>query len=625
MRCSKKLAKLALTVIFVLSSVLIPVVGQVSPVQAVTWTKYTGEVTLDNEQYVVDAWVIKDGTTYKMWYTHATSDESALTIVQTITSAIPSSLIGKIASLALVGFLTDLSTIPSGDITQIKGMLDGSSTVIGYATSTNGTTWTRQDTEVLAGDGKAWKSVGAPCVIKVSDTDYRMWYTRTKTDLTQPELETILDGMATAGQRKDALLDLLDGTSTVIGYATWDGVADNWTVVNSEVLAGGSSAWLSVADPSVIKDGSTYRMWYTRGETDLSTYGIQSLLNETAGLINSFWTILDDFTSGNITQLVNDLSALDMTTMRSLLNDSSTVIGYATSTSGTSWTVVNSQHLVGVSGSAWSSVAAPSVIKDGTTYRLWYTDGIATLTVQSLLDLVIGTDLPIGYASYTIPAGGDGDAPAEAVPPAPTAETVEEMTIEEAVETIEEATTEEAAAIIEEVTTETAAAIIEEVSTETAAAIIEEVATETAADIIEEVATETAADIIEEVVTEKAADIIEEVATEKAADIIEEVAIDKAAAIMQEVSTPKLEQIIPQMTEDSLKERLPELTVDKLETISLSVLLESLPTVLAVTLSPEDPPELPPDLPEPIVLVTTPTGAQYLAIRTTDLSSSSNC
>ncbi len=53
---------------------------------------------------------------------------------------------------------------------------------------------------MLAGSSSAaWDSVGAPSVVKESDTSYKMWYTRVKTDLTQASLQTILTDMGTAG------------------------------------------------------------------------------------------------------------------------------------------------------------------------------------------------------------------------------------------------------------------------------------------------------------------------------------------------------------------------------------------------------------------------------------------
>ena len=74
-----------------------------------------------------------------------------------------------------------------------------------------------------------------------------------------------------AGSNISDLWNILNSVSTVIGYATWDGVSSNWTVVNDEVLAGSGNLLDSVADPSVIQNSPTnYEMWYTNSTSDLT-------------------------------------------------------------------------------------------------------------------------------------------------------------------------------------------------------------------------------------------------------------------------------------------------------------------------------------------------------------------
>jgi len=225
MKRGKKLIGLVVAVILGLSLILVPVVSRLSPVQAaVTWTKYSGEVTLDNELYVIDACVIKDGSTYKMWYTHGKKDLSISDIVDVVKALNLDNIASDIASLNLTQFLSHLSDL-TGDVSAVVDLLDGISTVIGYATSTNGVTWTVQKTEVagLTGSSAVWNSVGAPCVIwDATASKYKMWYTCPKTDLTQTSLQTILNNIASTNTttRKNGILDLMDSISTVIGYAT---------------------------------------------------------------------------------------------------------------------------------------------------------------------------------------------------------------------------------------------------------------------------------------------------------------------------------------------------------------------------------------------------------------------
>ncbi len=118
---------------------------------------------------------------------------------------------------------------------------DGTFMRIGYATSANGITWTVNSTPALnTGTTGAWDYRGAafPVVIKDSGI-YKMWF---------------------AGY---------DGTTWRIGYATsLDGV--NWTKFSSngaeapvvDVSGSGPDTYGAYA-PSVTKDGSVYKMYYT--------------------------------------------------------------------------------------------------------------------------------------------------------------------------------------------------------------------------------------------------------------------------------------------------------------------------------------------------------------------------
>ena len=656
MKWDKKLVAVAVAIIFGLSFILVPLASQVSPAQAaVTWKKY-GEVTLkypvtlDSQKYVADAWVITNGTAYEMWYTHGKTDLSITEIIDVVKTLNLGNLINDVVSLDREQFLNHLSDLV-GDVDAILDILDGTSAVIGYATSTNGRTWTIEKSQALAGSNSgAWNSVGAPCVIKNSATDYEMWYTHPKTDLDRSKLQTILTDMGgTTAERKAAILDLLDSTSTVIGYATstdgktwtvqdsqvlplssnsvWDSVGapsviknsatdyemwytrpetdltqadlDNvlanidtfgiddlmdlldgtstvigyatstdgeaWAVQDSQVLPVSTTigAWDSVADPSVIKtSATTYEMWYTNVSTDLTQADLQTLLDEIIGLgPTALWNTLKN---EGLAEFLLDLVALDIDDIKGILDDTSTVIGYATSSDGETWTVRSSQHLVG-GGSPWSSVAAPSVTKTGSKYEMWYTEGIDDLSLQYLLDLALGGDLPIGYAYY-IPAAPSGPGLAPAAPP--TAEEIEEMSPEEAADVLAEMDPDDAAAIMEEIDPGDAAAIMEEMDPGDAAAIMEEM--------------------------------------HPAA----------AAAIMEELTTDTLTDVILEMSEDALTNILPGLSPDTLYSINPQVLFDSLPNVPTEQLVGEEPPQPPAEATAPVVVYTTPSGATYLAIQT---------
>ncbi|MFC2056693.1 hypothetical protein ACFLTO_03885 [Chloroflexota bacterium] len=494
MKMRNALISSAVVVVIILVTILGSVFGHTSTVKAAVtdpWEIYSGNITLDDdpyhELYVVDAWVIQDGSTYEMWYTRGNSDSGISAIINGIKDLVLSDIYTDITNLDLDSLLQSLSDLNANTIASI---IDGTSTVIGYATSTDGKTWTVEDSEVLAANSTdTWNGVGAPSVVKTDDTTYEMWYTNLTTDLNQTTVQGILDGLSgNVTERKAAVYDLLDSVSTSIGYATSDnGTA--WAIVDSEVLIGNGNVWNSVGAPSVAKtDNTTYEMWYTGINTDivdadlddilaevnagtLTTTDLLDFLNGTATVINHatstdgeewaertqvlpqtsggvFDSVADptviktddttyemwytnsnaNLTSANLSALLQEIKTLplddlwaslksldilgfideldavftsDLNTIKNILSDTSSVIGYATSSNGTGWTVENSEIVSG-SGGTWASIGAPTVVKTSSAYEMWYTEGIPDITAQDLVYFIDGTKLPIGYASTTL-------------------------------------------------------------------------------------------------------------------------------------------------------------------------------------------------------------------------------
>ena len=117
MKRGKKIIGLGIAVILGLTLILIPVLNRTSPAEAaVTWAK-SSEVTLDNELYVVDAWVIRESSTsYKMWYTHGKKDLSITEIIDAITAILTDNIITDIANLDLEALLNDLEGLNVGNL-----------------------------------------------------------------------------------------------------------------------------------------------------------------------------------------------------------------------------------------------------------------------------------------------------------------------------------------------------------------------------------------------------------------------------------------------------------------------------------------------------------------------------
>jgi predicted GH43/DUF377 family glycosyl hydrolase len=203
---------------------------------------------------------------------------------------------------------------------------------IGLASSSDGLVWTRSGTApVLSGSSGSWDNggVGTPCLLPNGPTD-RMWYT----------------GWGSA--------------ATAIGLATFDSVSMTWKNSASAVLsADAGPAWDSVGvmSPCVVFDGATYRMWYVAA-ADESAAGLG--------------------------------------------------IGVATSADGVTWTKSpqNPVLLPGSSGAPdHDGVGSAWVVRDGTSYRMWYAGwsaGRPTLCYASSSDGVQWTK----YSGNPVLSGG---------------------------------------------------------------------------------------------------------------------------------------------------------------------------------------------------------------------------
>jgi predicted GH43/DUF377 family glycosyl hydrolase len=332
--------------------ILVPISSQILPVQAaISWTKYTVNPVLEEDSGEWDgggvgaACVIIDGSTYKMWYTglHA----------------------------------------------------DGPQPAIGYATSSNGKSWTKYGTNpvLTKGDSGAWDEgrvtgflslvmdeagVGLCSVIKESDTSYKMWYTGCKDSIPS------------------------------IGYATSsDGITWLKDTVNNPVLQKGSpGAWddAGVLSPCVIKEDGTYKMWYSGRVDDGGIGNLQIGYATSTNGIN--WTksasnpVLPNGTSGDwdsrgvgvCTILAGSTYMMWYTGYKGYgESEIEVAIGYASSSDGISWSKSHSNPVL-TKGVGWeiNGVGAPWVTYSNRTYRMWYS-GLDTSFNPAL-----------GYAYYTV-------------------------------------------------------------------------------------------------------------------------------------------------------------------------------------------------------------------------------
>ena len=354
--------------------------------------------------------IIIDDTHYKMWYTSFQS-----TLNQSTLSAIFTKM-GNINDNTRKAGFTDLLT--------------STKTVIKYATSSDGhTSWNIAGTPALSATGGAWTlfdSVGSPSVIMETTTNYTMWYTRLNTDFNDTALNSILTKVRVGTTSISDLFGILDSSAFVIGRATsTDGGATfTYSTGNNKVLPGTGTSypalWQSVADPYVIKTGSSYEMWYTNGTSNMTQSLLQNVITAVRNLNMSIPTLWNSMKTKTFADFISDLVKLDVSSLKTLLNQTSTTIGYATSSDGITWTVTDPSNLMGVATTPWSSVSAPSVWKTSSTLtEMWFFQGIDDLKWQNVVDRVLGADPGLGYASLTMtptttttpPPGGGGGGP----------------------------------------------------------------------------------------------------------------------------------------------------------------------------------------------------------------------
>jgi hypothetical protein len=376
------------TLIVVFSSLFVSINQSGKSLEAATsWTQ--SDVTVKNgildEKYIIDSYVIKDGSIYKMWYTHLVLDMSVSQLFTDIRGLNLGNIVTALQGYEFNTLLNKLSEIDSASLWTI---LNGTRTVIGYAEYNAGTqTWNVVDDNVLGTTGSLFaSSVGFPSVIK-DGTTYKMWYTSFESTLNSGTLSTIFtDVGGTDPDRIDGLNDLLDSTKTVIKYATSNDGYKPWTIAATpalEVTTGGD--WdivRSVGAPSVILDGTTYKMWYTRLQTDFDSAALVDILTKvragTAGISDLF----------------------------DILDSSAFVIGYATSNDGAIFTPSPGNDKVLPNNSTpafWQSAMDPCVIKNSaTSYDMWYMNGTSNINqslLQSIITAVRNLNLPTLWTS----------------------------------------------------------------------------------------------------------------------------------------------------------------------------------------------------------------------------------
>ena len=322
-------------------------------VDGVTWNKQGLVMDIGTpggfeDTYVGHPYVIKDGSTYKMWY----------------------------------------------------GGYDGSTYRILYATSLDCMAWTRYGLVLDIGtDGSMDDDhVYGPCVMKNSDNSYTMWYTGEDGVEGRIMKATSIDGLSWI---KEGAILLGDGSHTpsvqIINeiYYMYYGKSykihlatsvdgENWTKHGLAISVGSSGDTDDdiVLYPSFLLDNDGYvKLWYAgRDGTNYRIHYAKSPIFfippswEKQGIVVDTDTP-DDSDHARAPSVIKDGTTYKMwyqghdgTTYRIL---------YATSTDGISW--VKGGVVLDIGGLYDSTeLRGPCVVKDGATYKMWYTgsDGV---------------------------------------------------------------------------------------------------------------------------------------------------------------------------------------------------------------------------------------------------------
>jgi predicted GH43/DUF377 family glycosyl hydrolase len=268
-------------------------------IRGTPWTDHTlaidHGVVPDASYYAYHPSVIKDGSTYKMWW----------------------------------------------------NAHDGTNNAIYYSTSNDGVSWNGHTLAIDHGVvSDASNYAYSPSVIKDGST-YKMWWTAWDGTNGRTYYSTSADGI------------------------TWGGhtLAIDYGVV--------PDASVQAVEPSVIKDGATYKMWWGAGDStnvhiyySTSTDGI-SWSGHTLAI--DIGVVPDASTQASIPSVIKSGDIYKM--WWGAYNSAHWRIYYSTSTDGINWTGHNLAIDYGDVPDTSDHAFCPSVIEDGDTYKMWLSSG----------------------------------------------------------------------------------------------------------------------------------------------------------------------------------------------------------------------------------------------------------
>ena len=188
---------------------------------------------------------------------------------------------------------------------------------------------------------------------------------------------------------------LLASVSALYSQENWIKYPNNPVLKRDTVIANLPNDLIAISDPWIIKEGVVYKMWYTCGGFNYPSDSInfRSRICYCESSDGIAWTkysgnpVLDVSYNGGWDSLgVETVSILidsvapsnqryKMWYAGQYFNSYRYDFGYAYSADGKSWTKHPSQVLQVGNSTAWDGgfIEGPSVLKDGSIYKMWYT------------------------------------------------------------------------------------------------------------------------------------------------------------------------------------------------------------------------------------------------------------
>ncbi|MCH7886564.1 MAG: T9SS type A sorting domain-containing protein [Candidatus Marinimicrobia bacterium] len=234
---------------------------------------------------------------------------------------------------------------------------DGTNCRIGYATSTDGVSWTKHASNPVLdiGASGSWDDERvSPGAVIFDGSSYKMWYWGYDGANWRTGYATSTDGIDWTKHASNPVMDL--------------GAAGEW-----------DDFWAGIS--AVIFNGSDYQGWYIGGDGPSFNFrtGYATSPDGITWTKHASNPVMDfsagewDNASAGVGAVIYNGSIYEMWYEGERAGV--TQIGYATSTDGLVWTKSDSNPVLLVGPFAdwdWSHVFVPAVLYDGTSYHLWY-------------------------------------------------------------------------------------------------------------------------------------------------------------------------------------------------------------------------------------------------------------